>query len=438
MPEQVNKCLYDQWHTATAPVFHMSKLWPAFSEAQIKDFLTSQDNQPTATTPLNEADARAYSNQIERFLEAIRPLSENEYPCKQAYVDFEHERLMLLNLVLNAQDQDKVEHYNDHLYGSLDSLHRGEVLGYLKHYIENLDPRAPTTAGFRNQLLDHWQDAKSSDAITRRFIALDQQKAKIQPFVEQKFSYLEKLLAPYPEAAVLNSEQACEILRQSIPLILGSQTSGWGAVTKPGAPNVHLDYEARAVTVPAGRLFAREHVKALAIHEIGVHVVRSVNGENSRERLAGYGMAGYGAAEEALGALMGNVGRPHASRISSLISFAVIDFANRPSQASTFRRVHQLTAALMICVANPSETALREKDYEYKRLAFSRVIRVLRHGTGAVVDRSTTKYWRGLLLLSEYFEKEGLTQASLDQFFLGKYDCLNKSQLQLIQTHTIS
>ncbi len=437
MPANNNNCLFEKWQAESAPMFHMSHFWPVFNEAAVKDFLEGNASGPTPTKPANIALAQQTKAQIDAFIDQLEGLSADDYPCKSAYIAFERDRIAPLELVLNHDNPETIALYNDQLYGKLADMHQTDALAYLKYFIEHLEPNSAGVAKQRDLLLDAWKDVQSSDDITRLFGALEHYRVGLRPLVEERFGFMDEIMAPYAHLTTLDSETVCKILQSTLDRLLGERVGTWRAVTKEGAPNVHIDYARPAIVVPAGRTYTFDAAKALAIHEIGSHITRSVNGDHSRERLASVGMAGYGPAEEALGAMMGSASKPEHSRVGDLISFGVIDFVTRPA-APTFRSVHTLTKALMICRANPDETTLREKDYEYGRLAFSRVVRMLRLGTGVLVERSTTKYWLGLLLINRYFEKNGQDQASLDQFFLGKYDCLNETQRKLIQTHTTS
>jgi hypothetical protein len=437
MSLKTNNCLFEKWQAESAPMFHMSHFWPAFNEAVIKDFLDGTANGPAPSRPANLDLARNTKDQIDAFIAKIENLPDSEYPCKSAYVAFERDRIAPLELVLNHNNLEKIAVANDQLYGQLDDLHQGDALAYLKYFVEHIEPNSPGVAAQRDLLLETWRDVTASTAITHLFGALERYRTGLRPLVEERFGFMEEILAPHADQATLSSETVCQILQATLNRVLGERVGNWRAVTKEGAPNVFIDYALPAITVPAGRTYSPAAAKALAIHEIGSHIIRSVNGDHSRERLASVGMAGYGPAEEALGAMMGNAGKPQHARVNDLIAFGVIDFATRPANP-TFRGVHTLTKALMICLANPDETTLRQKDYEYGRLAFSRVIRMLRLGTNVLVERSTTKYWRGLLIINRYFEKNGQDQASLDQFFRGKYDPLNPSQLELIKTHSLT
>jgi hypothetical protein len=227
------------------------------------------------------------------------------------------------------------------------------------------------------------------------------------------------------------------VLVESISRIFAGAADGWTAHLAEGAPNVHIDYDRRAIVIPTGRHFTMPHVRALIIHEAGVHIVRSLMGERSQERLAGYGLTNYGPAEEALGVLMEHAPERDYQPISALIPLGIIGLAAQLPQSS-FRRLHQLTQALLIVMANPDAAQAEAKGAGYARAAFSRVMRLSRYGTGRIIDRSTTKYWRGLLLLAGFFAANGLSDTVLDDLMRGKYDPLRPDQLKLIKTHSLT
>ena len=429
------KCLFDLWKATSAPIFHMSEFWPAFNEAGIKDFLAGEGAQPVPMRALSTASAMAAQRKILEFMESLKLLPDGDIACKSAYLDFESERLAALEMVLDAADPAKARRLNDRLFGELSSMYQPQALEHLARHIQSIKPKSAAVTAARTTLLEYWEHVGQLASVEQYFAVIEGYRVQLRPLVVRRYGFVDQLLAPHIAQGELDSEAVRGILVQAIAQILGETAAGWTALVQEAAPNVFIDYERRAIIIPAGRSYAIDHVNTLVVHEIGVHVVRSVNGERSQERLAAYGLVGYGPAEEAFGVLLGNATKAHYHQINSLVPFAVIDFATRATP-STFRRVHELTTALMVCLANPDEPTLERNYQQYQRTAFSRVNRVLRLGTTAVIERSTTKYWRGLLLLSRYFDGRGLTQESFDEFFLGKFDCLAPAQLELIRHHT--
>ncbi len=417
-------------------MFHMSTLWPKFTEASIQTFLEGIGDQPVPEGGISTELALSYKQTIEHFLGSLDSHAKAEYPCLPAYEAFERERLMLLNLVLNVEDPVKTQHYCDELYGRLSDLRFDEVLSNLKQRIENLTPRSAGVAEEQARLLGVWQNIPSSGDISKVLTSFDYYRTQVIPLVERRFGFVHELMQPYLHEPAISSKDVESILEAAIDRILG-KTTGWGVLVLDGAPNVFIDHDRRAIIVPAGRQYTKDHVENLVVHEIGVHIARSVNGENSRERLAAVGMCGYGPTEEAFGVLLGSATQVDYEPLSALISFVVIHFA-ASSPERTFREIHRLTKALLICLGNPDDTTFTKRNYEYGRRAFGRVIRTLRLGTPQIVERSTTKYWRGILLLNEYLDTHGLDTDTFDEFFAGKYDCFDQTQLNLIKTHAIN
>jgi hypothetical protein len=242
---------------------------------------------------------------------------------------------------------------------------------------------------------------------------------------------LAKLLEQYPLNTPVQASAVAKVINESLVHLLGAKKAKWSAAVKDGAPNVHIDYDARAILVPAGRSYSVDHIQALVVHEIGVHVVRSVKGEKSHERLSSVGMAGYGPTEEALGVLLASSVGNSPSRLHSLAPLAIIDFATAKG-SQTFREVYNLTSALLLCINNPTQDHLEYKQPQYDRSAYSRTVRLLRLGTGQVVDRSPTKYWSGMLKLNSYLADKEVNKAELKRLLVGKYDCNNTEQRSLL------
>jgi hypothetical protein len=428
-------CLFDIWQTTSAPIFHTGKFWPSFSEANVRAFIMGDDPNPTPSRALNESEILRAKSAIETFLDRIEPLSATEYACKAAYQAFEAERLATLDIILAAAEGNRelTAAANDTVFGRLADLHPAEALGYLKHRLEHLNPAGAEVAAARQRLLDIWADVASSTALTTTLDHIDTYRRALNPFVQAKFGFVDELLAGHPAHHNFTASATCGILQATIERTVGAG-AGWHAVTRDDAPNAFIEYATRSVVIPAGREYSRDHVYTLAVHEIGVHVTRSINGEHSHEPLAGQGLAGYSPAEEGFGVLLQHASKPHFDQVYAVIAFALIDFADRLPNPS-FRDLHRLTRDLIVCLANPTADALARDDYTWSRRAFTRTNRLMRLGTGVAVERSTTKYWRGLLLLSQHFDQHGLTDHTFAEFFLGKYNPLEPSQLQLITFH---
>jgi hypothetical protein len=427
-------CLFDLWQATSAPMFHTSEFWPAFNEASIQEFLTGTAPPPTPSRPANLEAARAARQAIEAFVAQAEALSPTDYPCQPAYIAFDRERLATLDLILHADNPAAVNRANDSLFGSLQELHQAAAVEQLKHHLEQLEPAGTSVSDRRAKLLEVWREVPARPALAPTLAAIDRRRLQLRPLIARQFAFVEPLMAPYAGRPDLTSQEVVDVLKSSIAHLLGNAGGGWTARPRDSAPNAFIDSDARAVIIPTNRRYTQSHVRALIIHEVGVHVLRSLAGSRSHEPLAALGLPGYGATEEAFGVLLEHAPEEHYDPIHSLLPLGLIDLAGRLPEPN-FRRLHELATALIICDANPNDAALAAKPGHFARAAFSRILRISRFGTGAVIDRSTTKYWHGLLLLLKYFDSHEPNAATLQEFMLGKYDCLNPAQLALIQTH---
>lgn len=441
MPLNPKNCLFNDWQAKSAPMFHTSAFWPAFNEPTIQRFLAGEGDSPVPSRPGNIEAARTTQRQIQRFIHHLESLDPASHPCTGAYLEFERERVATLSLIIEAArpqpNFDRITGLGDQLFGSLTSLRHQAALSQLKAHLDTLEPRSQLAATAQATLLDIWSGHPATATLDPLLSDLNRYRLELRPRVAAKFAFVEELLAPYAGQDTLPSHTVHDLLVDSISRIFAGAADGWTAHLAEGAPNVHIDYDRRAIVIPTGRHFAMPHVRALIIHEAGVHIVRSLMGERSQERLAGYGLTNYGPAEEALGVLMEHAPEPDYQPISALIPLGIIGLAGQLPQPS-FRRLHELTQALLIVMANPDTAQAEAKGTSYARAAFSRVMRLSRYGTGRIIDRSTTKYWRGLLVLAGFFAANGSSDTILDDLMRGKYDPQRSDQLRLIKTHSLT
>jgi hypothetical protein len=427
-------CLFERWRSESAPVFHMSEFWPAFAEPDIEAFINSEIAEPKASKPLNTELATSTRRQIQAFVDSLSSLSPDAFPCAGAYRDFELERLAALDLVLAGSDRGAAARANDTQFGRLEDMYFQPALSHLAHYINGLEPASAPVKDAQQRLLGYWSDVKLTPALDTVFADIEHARVALRPYVEKHFGFVGKILAAYPDGETIPSSAVREILNSAFSQILQYQDTPWEAVLKPAAPNIFIDNDRRAIVVPEGREYTKDHVSSLIIHEIGVHVLRADNGAHSHEPLAGYGMAGSSPAEEAFGVLLGNALPASYQQINALAPLAILEYANRPGNPG-FRDVFNFAADLVLCLANPGEVTHQTKSYRYQRAAFARTIRVLRLGHSGLIERSTTKYWYGLTLMSAYLKNLKLTEENLQALFIGKYDPRNETQFKLITAH---
>lgn len=433
MANQHTACLFDQWVSMSAPLFHTSTFWPVFPESEVKKFIMGTDGQPVFSKDTDMKAILETKSKILKFIEVVKAYPNDQYACKNTYLEFEYERLDVLDLILHAGDNVFSKKYNDKLFGTLPELHYSQALQYLKYQISAVDPHSAEVKAAKEYLISRWTDIEASDALKSKISTIETYRKSLIPYCETKYSQVDEMLEGIDK--ILTSEQTKELLDAGIKFIIGNSTQ-WRAIIKTGAPNIFIDYDQKAIVVPADRQYAKQHIKGLIIHEVGVHVKRSVNGLSSAERLSGYGLAGYGPAEEALGVLLETASKKTSNYDYSFISLALIENSERIKNP-TFRDAFTMANSLILCLENPHEALLVAKNYAYKRQAFSRAIRIMRLGTGEVAERSTTKYWRGLLQITEYFDQIELDTSSIDIIMLGKYDINNLEQLKLLKDHKL-
>lgn len=429
-------CLYELWQTHSAPMLPINGFWPIFSEDNIQKFLAGTDVSPIATRPVDIPAAKQARSQIINFQKMVSELSPDTYACLETYTAFESERLAMFDLILAPADQELHERLNDIVYGKLADMLYPQSVAHLAAHVDELEPASPGVADAQALLQQIWSETSRLGSVATQFQTINHHRLALRPYVKAHFGFVDDLLAPFKTHSTLKSEELAQLLDATIDHVLPTR-DGWKATVLPGKPNVFIDLHNRSVTIPGERTYSLSHAKTLAVHEIGVHVLRAHNGAHSKEKLAGIGMPGYGPTEEAFGVLLGNASAPVYHQINSLIPLAIIEYAGRPEQP-TFRQVFEFAQSLIIALANPTRTQLAHKMPEYSRAAFARTIRVLRLGTNELIDRSTTKYWYGQLQISRYLDTHEPSAATISRLLAGKYDCLNTAHFELITAHHTS
>ena len=426
-------CLFDMWESRSVVSFHTSSMWPGYREEAIQAFLNGEGAGPVATTPTNLDLAKERRAAVQRFIDHVRAMPTPPV-CAPAYLEYEAERLAILDSIINAAEGQPVLRQLDLLWGRPEDMRGGDALAWLKADVAALGPQSDEVAQAQARILKLWPDITAGTQLKQVFDELEAHRLALAPIVRQRHPYIDELMADLPDGDA-TSEQAAAFLAAGLHRML-PPNSGWDAEVQAEAPNILNDNGRRRLVIPAGRTYSQARLEALLIHEVGVHDLRAANGNLSAERLASVGMPGYGAGEEAFGTLYGGAGKPDRNFSYDVLAFGVFDLASRPG-AATFRIIHERVSDLMLCLANPSQEEIATQLPAIRRAAFSRCIRTCRMGTAVITERSISKYWRGMNIIHEYLTEHGVSPETVETFLAGKYDCRRADQLSLIRYHTL-
>jgi uncharacterized protein (TIGR02421 family) len=166
-------------------------------------------------------------------------------------------------------------------------------------------------------------------------------------------------------------------------------------LTESTGGSTHVDPANKEVVVPQGRKVGQHIAERLAVHEVGVHVLRAANGYEQPDPLFAVGTAGYEATEEGLAAygevLSGtsepNVLRKYAARVLAVDSVA---------EGSDFRSTFEMLKEQGLSLNQSWDVALR-----------------VHRGGGYLKDHI---YLEGLMDVRDYAKRGG----DLRKLFVGK------------------
>lgn len=169
-----------------------------------------------------------------------------------------------------------------------------EVLDVVLDFFWQLARSSRTPAAYARPVISHLEKfgrAKPGAALTRLapagqwLIGAVVQKKRDRLLKGCQFDYQHQ----YSPAAVR------KIFQQVLRTI---RATGWQARTSATLSRFSVNHQDRTILIPARRATAGRYLEELIIHEIGVHVLRRVNGERTPLKLLGLGLDHYAVGEE--------------------------------------------------------------------------------------------------------------------------------------------
>lgn len=186
--------------------------------------------------------------------------------------------------------------------------------------------------------------------------------------------------------------------------------------------SITVHHKAKKVVIPRGRRLKESQVRALAEHELGVHIQRRVNGERTDIALLGVGFAGFLLGEEGIAkyyereVYRGSIN-------SSLKSYLLLSLAlGVDGKQRDFREIYAVSELIFRSMCGKYFTTEIRSARHY---AWGKAMQLFRGTTGTsagVCFRRQLVYLEGFVRMKEVFEQETLTK---EEVMLGKYDPAN-------------
>lgn len=213
---------------------------------------------------------------------------------------------------------------------------------------------------------------------------------------------------------------------------------GWKVVVdaKGTRSNISVSYDLETIYLPSTeQLVSRSkrkrltssRVRGLIAHEIGTHVVRKINGENSRLKLLGSGLYQYEQGEEGLATYREQCAKS-LQGYAGLEAYLAIGLAKGfdGGGLKNFAQVHSILTDYYQVIENT--TPKHAKD-----LAWNRCLRIFRGTSGTipgVVFSKDIMYRHGNIRHWEAVLNNDLEKVDIDS---GKFDPTNKNHIVFLQ-----
>ncbi len=252
-----------------------------------------------------------------------------------------------------------------------------------------------------------------------------------------KSNVAQHLLALYPYLAEVASwtqesvdapliEKACE------EFLLSLHITDWKVkVIESHAKGMSVNSKNKVITIPSTRKMPVNKLQQLLAHEIGTHVMRSINGTNSPLILLSAGLAHYLPGEEGLATMCAQSLSKYKWKAFAGQDkyFAIGLTVGVDGKERDFRDVFEI---MKLYYASESKK-FDQHSLKIQEKAWSVCVRIFRGTTGLVKGQCYTKdlaYYKGNRLMWEFYIKD---PAFFPQLFKGKFSPFEPGQVESLK-----
>jgi hypothetical protein len=334
-----------------------------------------------------------------------------------------------------AQAEQEFKRLNHELYGGVDPRVAASMAREIADDTANAEN--PVIIQLRKEFLALLpQELKNKDDGYLRLEPSSEAKATVQRAVESIYSPLlkhaDKLI---DDLSKLENKPADKLKLYPQALAVIFQTiidnefpdSGWKTVVET-ANAIHVNAVTKTLKVPESRVSASPaKARGLVVHEIGVHMLRSIIGEKADLIPLRYGLAGVSNAEEGIAKVMESAVTDDASRIGYqhyLTAYLLGSGLDFRSAHDVMWRYKVLDAYLDMPQSEINEEFIQKQE----RNAFKFMFRAIR-GTNELPWHTNLSYFRGTQKVWDYIESHQDDPDLITMLFMGKIDPTDSEHL---------
>lgn len=230
------------------------------------------------------------------------------------------------------------------------------------------------------------------------------------------------LLSHVPEQDMFTRDEVADIFRTILSEGFGESAAGWTVVVEK-AQSITVQPSEKRIIIPDNKADMKyTAVRKTVVHEIGVHVLRAIQGSDTDLPIAGLGLAGYEDSEEGLGVVMAQalVGEFVERGIGHYITAGAAYIDNK-----NFRDIFKIQWRLAVLEKVSNDTPLTNKmisDAQDK--AYDAVMRIMR-GTDELPWFKDLAYYNGATGQWSHLESIRGDDVKFIFVLLGKEDPAN-------------
>lgn len=285
---------------------------------------------------------------------------------------------------------------------------------------------SPEAQIIRHELSNMTPDGVDSSAEISRFIPSEATQAWMQEVAE---ALCGRWLDYLPDGDTITPEQFKDCAEMILKDV-GKSAEGW-RVELANTTDMKVIAIDRLIKISNKRgPFTRQEVIDLIGHELGVHFLRSISGEDKRLRLLRLGLPGYYDDEEGLGRVMGmSLARKYrGSGGEHYISAGFAYFEHK-----NFREVYELNWRIkLLQLLEDDEKPTEEKILQAKNYAVRNTRRIFR-GTDELPWFKDLSYYNGANDVWQYLETINGDDLQLALFLQGKVSISKRHQRVMLE-----
>lgn len=269
-------------------------------------------------------------------------------------------------------------------------------------------------------------------ANNERFIPSDETQQWMQQAAQSLYEpWLERMPADKDTYTAQDLQELfTTILREEI----GEAAAQWRVDIEP-AKSINVKSPEQRVVIPADRgEMSRLEVKRLLVHELGVHVLRSLSGESTDLGPLRTGLSEYYDAEEGLGKVMEQaVAGQYA--VSGEGHYITAGYAYH--ETKNFRQVYDMKwrLGLLWKLKDGDEVTASQID-SAKSVAYGNTMRIMR-GTDSLPWFKDLAYYRGTEEVWKYLERIRGDDLQLSLLLQGKVNTSKQHQRVMLESHSV-